>query len=374
MSSMVELGKPCDYKVTIQSKLHTISFIEERLDLNESIDSNLVFDIVGHMLLFRRRVFLDKAKKLENKASLGKVTQGKAVKGKAAKGKAVKVNLQKVKLQKEEFYMKNVNLIENHRDTHINFKKENLSKLPTYSIYRFAWAFKILESFLNSYHWWSKVSEVIPKCLTWTRRKDRVKDSHEVMKDVDRSSARAQVEETKLPRKIALEKKVDLLTSKYVKLEPRYVNLAVCVEIAKNNFPGLSFPTPNAKAMSAPDKNEGSFPTTNDNAKAMSVRDDVGVLDVVTDDNAKATSVRDDVGVPDAAPDDNAKATSVCNDIDEADAAVDDNVKKPKAKGIKETQSSQVPISDVYNTPTDNGDIFIKDAHNIINHANPPIH
>ncbi|GKE91380.1 hypothetical protein Tco_1572475, partial [Tanacetum coccineum] len=87
-----------------------------------------------------------------------------------------------------------------------------------------------------------------------------------------------------------------------------------------------------------------------------------------------ATSVRDDVGVPDAAPDDNAKAMSICNDIDEADAVVDDNVKKPKAKGIKETQSSQVPISDVYNTPIDNGDIFIKDAHDIINHANPPIH
>ncbi|GKD65373.1 hypothetical protein Tco_1307481 [Tanacetum coccineum] len=270
---------------------------------------------------FLRRVFLDKAKKLENKASLGKVAQGKAVEGKAAKGKAVKVNLQKVKLQK------------------VKLQNTKLHKV---------W---ILESFLNSYHWCSKVSEVIPKCLAWTKRKglksnysastnfererdenwcrklydyfackekskqvdnrdgftrddepdsyvgqvacgasDRVKDSYEVMKDVDKSSARAQVEETKLPREIA-----------------------------------------------------------------MSVRDDVGVLDVATDDNAKATSVRDDVGVPDAAADDNAKATSVCNDIDEADVAVNDNVK-----------TRQLII--------DNGDIFIKDAHDIINHANPPIH
>ncbi|GKD77464.1 hypothetical protein Tco_1340085 [Tanacetum coccineum] len=40
--------------------------------------------------LFLRHVFPDKAKNLENKASLGKVAQGKAAKGKAAKGKAAK--------------------------------------------------------------------------------------------------------------------------------------------------------------------------------------------------------------------------------------------------------------------------------------------
>nr|GEW47824.1 hypothetical protein [Tanacetum cinerariifolium] len=47
-------------------------------DLSESIDSNLLFDIVGHTLLLRRRVFSNKAKKLETKkASLGKATKGK---------------------------------------------------------------------------------------------------------------------------------------------------------------------------------------------------------------------------------------------------------------------------------------------------------
>ncbi|GJR36397.1 hypothetical protein Tco_1212081 [Tanacetum coccineum] len=115
---------------------------------------------------------------------------------------------------------------------------------------------------------------------------------------------------------------------------------AMSVEIAKNNSPGLSFLTPIEKATSALDYKEGPFPIAND--------------------NAKATSVRDDVGLPDVAADDNAKATGVCIDIDEADAAADDNEK--------------VPISDVYNMPVDNGDVLMKDAHNIINHTEPPIH
>ncbi|GKC12217.1 hypothetical protein Tco_1008999, partial [Tanacetum coccineum] len=50
----------------------------QRPDLGESIDSNLLFDIVGHTLLLGRHVFSDKAKKLENKkASLGKATKCK---------------------------------------------------------------------------------------------------------------------------------------------------------------------------------------------------------------------------------------------------------------------------------------------------------
>nr|GFB32301.1 hypothetical protein [Tanacetum cinerariifolium] len=66
-----------------------------------------------------------------------------------------------------------------------------------------------------------------------------------------------------------------------------YKNLEASVEIARKNSPGLSFPTP----------------------------------------NAKATSVHDDVGVPDVAVDDNAKAMSICDDIDEANVTADDNAK-----------------------------------------------
>nr|GEV28059.1 putative ribonuclease H-like domain-containing protein [Tanacetum cinerariifolium] len=53
---------------------------------------NVVFPeyIDDGILSFLRCLFLDKAKKLENKVSLGKAAQGKAAKGKAAQGKAAK--------------------------------------------------------------------------------------------------------------------------------------------------------------------------------------------------------------------------------------------------------------------------------------------
>ncbi|GKC89045.1 hypothetical protein Tco_1149694, partial [Tanacetum coccineum] len=98
----------------------------------------------------------------------------------------------------------------------------------------------------------------------------------------------------------------------------------------------------------------------NDNANATSVHDDVGVLDATADDNAKAMSVCDDNDEADVVVDDNAKATSICDEIDKADAAADDN--------------ANVPISNVYNTLVDNENVLMKDAHDIINHTNPPIH
>ncbi|GJY78725.1 hypothetical protein Tco_0484526 [Tanacetum coccineum] len=171
MSSTVELSKPYDCKVTIRSRPSTIPFIKERLSksnkrlklfkdtvfgkyldldvedndnhllnyvlhhqrpqLSKSIDSNLVFDIAGHTLLFGRsefclvtgfacgkvvflvymdddiplflrRVFPEKANNLENKASLGKAAQGKAAQGKAAKGKAAKGKAVKCKAAKHK--------------------------------------------------------------------------------------------------------------------------------------------------------------------------------------------------------------------------------------------------------------------------------
>ncbi|GJR57489.1 hypothetical protein Tco_1499651 [Tanacetum coccineum] len=367
MPSMAELSKSYDCKVTIRSKLHTIPFTKERPDLSESIDSNLVFDIARHTLLFGRRVFSDKAKKLENKASLGKAAKDKAAKGKAAKRKAAQA---KAAQPSDKGDTHNVTILDLRS---LIWDDEKWKKLSVEDFIRVCLLHMSEQIFMGQ-----EDKKVVKKSrlgldsnpitqlrLTlkerdenWCRKSyecmevvpsDIAKDSYEVMKDTSKSIARAQVEETKSTREIALEEKVDSLTSRYVKLEPCYKNLAAYVEIAKKNLPGLSFPTPNAKATSALDENEGPFPTA--------------------DDNAKATSVRDDVGVPDAAADDNAKAMGVCDDIDEADVAADDNAKSSQAEGIKETHSSQVPIFDVYNTPVDKGDVFMKDARDIINHT-----
>ncbi|GKC26270.1 hypothetical protein Tco_1033564 [Tanacetum coccineum] len=278
---------------------------------------------------FLRRVFPDKAKNLENKASLGKAAQGKAAKGKAAKGKDAQedkkvVNNSFLRLVEdlaawddfswgeyywEEFYKKAVNLIDNHKDTHINFKKKNPSKLPTFGYWMFP----------NSYHWWSKESEVIPRCLVWTRiekgfekqnypqlfgpvddrngftRDDEPEAEQDESGASDRASAGAKVEETKSTREVALEEELDLWKSRYA--------TSVCDDI-----------------------NEADA-AVNDNAKATSAHDDVGVPDAAADDNAKATSVCDDIDEADAAADDNAKATSVHDDVGVPDAAADDNAK-----------------------------------------------
>nr|GEV51314.1 retrovirus-related Pol polyprotein from transposon TNT 1-94 [Tanacetum cinerariifolium] len=279
----------------------------------------------------------------------------------------------------EEFYKKAVNLIDNHRDTHMNFKKKNPSKLPSYFIYGFAWVFKVDDQ--NGF-----------------TRDDKPKSEQDGSGSSDRASAEAIFEETKSTREVALEEELDLWKSRYVELESYYKILEASIEIAKKNSPRSSFLISNANAMSvcddideadaAADDNakatsvcddiDEADAAADDNAKAMSVHDDVGVPDVAADDNAKATSVcddeantaaddnakatsvHDDVGVPVATSDDNAKATSVCDDINEADAVADDNAK--------------VSISNVYNTPVDNENVLIKDAHEIINHTNPPIH
>ncbi|GKC61490.1 hypothetical protein Tco_1089088 [Tanacetum coccineum] len=156
----------------------------------------------------------------------------------------------------------------------------------------------------------------------------------------------------------------------------------------------------NTNAMSVCDDIDEADAATDDNAKATSVHDDVGIPDAIVDDNAKATSVCDDideddvaaddnakamsvhndVGVPDAASDDNANATSVCDDINEADAAADDNAKATSVHdnvGVPDSaadDNAKVPIFDVYNTPVDNENVLMKDAHEIINHTDPPIH
>ncbi|GJV99507.1 NAC domain-containing protein [Tanacetum coccineum] len=177
----------------------------------------------------------------------------------------------------------------------------------------------------------------------------------------DRASAGAKVEETKSTREIALEEELDLWKSKYFELDSYYKNLeASSTSVSDDIDEANAIANDNANATSVHDDVGVPDAAANDNAKATSVCDDNDEADVAVDDNAKATSVYGDVGVPDAATDDNAKATSICDDIDEADAAADDN--------------ANVPISDVYNTPVDNKNVLMKDAHDIINHTDPPIH
>ncbi|GJX09525.1 hypothetical protein Tco_0199384 [Tanacetum coccineum] len=422
--------QPYDCKVTIRSRPSTIMFIKERLsktnkrlklfkdtvfgkyldldvedndnhllnyvlhhqrpELSKSIDSNLIFDIAGDTLLFGRsefclvtgfacgkvvfpkymddgippflrRLFPDKAKKkLENKASLGKAAQGKAAQGKAAKGKVAIGKAVKETLTSTS-----------RKRILLNYQRTPYTDLLGHSR-------QILESFPNSYHWWSKESEVIPRCLAWTKREGFEKqnyphlfglvddqngftrnDEPEAKQDgsgaLDRASAGAKVEETKSIREVALEEELDLWRSRYIELESYYKNLEASVDIARKNSHGLSFLTPNAKATSVCDGNYEADVAADDNAKATSVHDDVGAPDAATDDNA--TSVYDDidektnglcVGLIPATDDnqrprvfhrmdvgvyrcpqpyDNAKATSVCDDINEADAAADDNAK-----------------------------------------------
>nr|GEX28273.1 hypothetical protein [Tanacetum cinerariifolium] len=177
---------PYDCKVTIWSRPSMISIIKEGLsksnkrlklfkdnvfgkylDLDVEENAN---HLLKYVLLHQRpqlnMCFRIRQKNSENKASLGKVAQGKAAKGKAAKGEAMKGKDAKCKAAQEqifmgqkdkkivinsflrlvedlaawddfswgeyyweEFYKKAVNLIDNHEDTHTNFKKKRSFKI-----------------------------------------------------------------------------------------------------------------------------------------------------------------------------------------------------------------------------------------------------
>ncbi|GKC35690.1 hypothetical protein Tco_1048074, partial [Tanacetum coccineum] len=337
-------------------------------------------------------VELSKKKKLENKASLGKAAQGKAAKGKAAIGKAAKGKAAKHKAAKRKAAQGKGTQPSDKGDTH------SMTILDLRSLIWDDEKWKKL-SVEDSIHDSNPITQIRPTlkerdengyrkmydhvaCKEKSEqadnqngfsRNDKLEAEQDGSGASDRASAGAKVEETKSTKEVALKEELDLWKSRCVELESYYKNLQASVEIARKNSPGMSFPTPNAKATNVCDdideadapagdnakvvleeeldlwksryiklesyyknmeasveiarKNSPvlSFPTPN--AKAMSVCDDIDEADVAADDNAKATSVHDDVGVPDATVDDNAKATSVCDDIDEADVAADDNVK-----------------------------------------------
>ncbi|GJY99015.1 hypothetical protein Tco_0516445 [Tanacetum coccineum] len=223
---------------------------------------------------FLGRVFPDRAKNQENTASLGKATQGKAVKGKAAKGLDIGIVPQQLSLERSE-----------QVDDQNGFTRD---------------------------------------------------DEQDGSGALDRASAGAKVEEIKSTREVALEEELDLWKSRYVKLESYYKNLEASVEIARKNSLGLSFPTPNAKAMSVCDDIDEADAAADDNAKATSVHNDLVYPMPQPMILPKATSVHDELGhdvvmiINDAdayAADDNAKATSVHGNVGIPDAAADDNAK-----------------------------------------------
>ncbi|GJY13433.1 hypothetical protein Tco_0382742 [Tanacetum coccineum] len=199
---------------------------------------------------FLRCVFPDKAKKLENKASFGKVAQGKAAEGKAAKRKftqGLDIGIRDEKGCRNLYDYVACKENSKHVDDQDGFTRYDEP---------------------NSYDG-QDVSGA----------SYRAKDSYEVMKHADISSAGTQVEETKSTTEIALEKRL----------------------IYNNHIHFIL---------------------------ATIVRDDVGVPDSIVNDNEKAMSIHDYVGVHDSTADDKANTMSVCDDINEADAAADDNAKE----------------------------------------------
>nr|GEW74099.1 phospholipase-like protein [Tanacetum cinerariifolium] len=152
---------------------HLLNYVlnHQRPNLSKSVDSNVVFDTAGHTLLFGRSEFclvtgfacgkvvfpkyIDDdippflRSVFSNKEKILEVAQGQEDK-KVARKSIMRLVEDLVAWDDfswgeyywEEFHKRALNLIDNHKDTHINFKKKNPSKLPTYSIYGFVWAFK----------------------------------------------------------------------------------------------------------------------------------------------------------------------------------------------------------------------------------------
>nr|GEV59745.1 hypothetical protein [Tanacetum cinerariifolium] len=75
-----------------------------------------------------------------------------------------------IQLYDVKVVVRTVNIVDEHRQHHLDEKKKNPNYNATYNIYGFTWAFKIwfLESYPNSKQWWSKKDNVIPCCLAWT--------------------------------------------------------------------------------------------------------------------------------------------------------------------------------------------------------------
>nr|GEU97536.1 hypothetical protein [Tanacetum cinerariifolium] len=389
MSSTIELSKPYDCKVTVLLRPYRIQFIKERLSksnkrvklfkdtvfgkyldldvedndnhllnyvlhhqrpqLSKSIDSNIVFDIAGHTLLFGRsefslvtgfacgklvfpeymdndippflrRVFLDKEFFLENKASLGKAAKGKVAKGKDEKRKVAQG---KASQPSDIGDTHNVTILDLRS---LIWDDEKWKKLSVEDSIRVCLLYMSEQIFMgqedkkivnNSFlrlvediadlnpitqirpdlkerneNWYRKMYDYV----AYKERSEQVDDRNgftrndepEAEQDgsgtSDRASAEAKFEETKSTREVALEEELDLWKSRYVELESYYKNLEASIEIARKKAHGLSFPTPNVKAMSVCDDIDEADAVVDDNAKAWGYLVWTGVSDVILPD------------------------------------------------------------------------------------------
>nr|GEX04847.1 putative ribonuclease H-like domain-containing protein [Tanacetum cinerariifolium] len=167
---ILEMEERCDCRVTIRSKLKMIPNIQERISSSKKrldLFKNTVF---GKWVLYKDSVTI---------GHLGELVPDKAAKGKASqlrdKGDKVSVTIRDLGIvfsgsrgkkvvptfmlrlvndlaawddfpwgeyYWEDFHNKVFSLIDKRTNNHIEFKKENPSKLPTYTIHGFAWALK----------------------------------------------------------------------------------------------------------------------------------------------------------------------------------------------------------------------------------------
>nr|GEV15426.1 hypothetical protein [Tanacetum cinerariifolium] len=287
MSSTIELSKVRVFLVT--------GFACGKLIFPEYMDDDIP--------PFLRRVFPDKPKNLENKASLGKVAQGKAAKGKVAKGKDAKHKAAQGKAAQPSDIGLDIGIV-----------PQQLSPMIQPDLKE------------RDENWCRKTYDYV----TCNERSEQVDDRNRFTRDdepeaeqngsgaSDRASARAKFKEIKSTREVT----------------------CVCDDINEAD----AAVDDNAKATSVHDDVGVPDATADDNAKATSVCDDIDEADAAAVDNAKAMSVHDDVGVPDVASDDNAKATSVHDNVGVPDAIADDNVKdtEPEVTIVKKTRKKRM--------------------------------
>ncbi|GJU51550.1 phospholipase-like protein [Tanacetum coccineum] len=302
-------GKYLDLKLEDNDN-HLLNYVlhHQRPELSKSIDSNLVFDIAGHMLLFGRSEFC-----LVINFICGKVVFPEYMddgippffRCKAAKGKAAK-DLRLLIWDDEKWKKLSV---EDSICVYLLYMSEQIfmgqedRKVVNNSLLRLVEDLVAWDDFSWGEYYWEEFYKKTVDDRDGFTHDDEPEVGQDRSGTSDKASARAKVEEIKSTREISLEEELDLWKSGYIKLESCYKNLEAYVEIDNKNSPRLSFPTP----------------------------------------NAKATSVCDDVCVTNAAADDNENATSVYDDIDEADVVVDDNAKEvvsvaDNGEVVKETQ------------------------------------
>nr|GEV73686.1 hypothetical protein [Tanacetum cinerariifolium] len=262
----------------------------------------------------------------------------------------------------EEFHNKVVNLIDIRLKNHIEYKKYNTNKLPTYTIHGIAWDSNPILSFNRLRQRWGRTGiedrmtiltlrKNLYRWMTWAASLRMIN----LMHILDKMDVVLQLE-----RKLVVES----LDAKVEKLQLDHDKMAVFFENFKKARPELITLTPDAKedpsdvaidgehmdAVGHPDENEG----PNEKEDPSNAAIDGEHMDVVghPDENEGPNEKEDpsDVTI-------NGERTDTIGCPDET--------KEPNA---------QESISYVLNMPVDNGDVLMTDANETMNLADPPSH